>query len=73
LVRNSDLRTIRSVFLSKADRRTIEACVRRQREDHGIARRANGLLLLDDDKSSQEIANFLFLDHDTIRGWYNTH
>ena len=39
---------IRPGFLSQADRRTLEACVRRQREDHGIARRANAMLLLDD-------------------------
>ena len=29
---------IRPGFLAQADRRTLEACVRRQREDHGIAR-----------------------------------
>jgi len=31
---------IRPGFLSSADRLKLEACVRRQREDHGIARRA---------------------------------
>ena len=49
---------IRSGFLSSADRIELEACVRRQREDHGIARRANAILLLDDD---------------TIRGWHKTY
>ena len=39
---------IRPGFLSSADRIELEACVRRQREDHGIARRANAILLLDD-------------------------
>ena len=43
-------------FLSAAERFELEACVRRQREDHGIARRANAILLLDDGKSCQVIA-----------------
>ena len=50
-----------------------KACVRSQREDHGIARRANAILLLDDGKSCQVIAEFLYLDDDTIRGWYKTY
>ena len=60
-------------FLSSSDRIELEACVRRQREDHGIARRANAILLLDDGKSCQEIADFLYLDDDTIRGWHKTY
>jgi len=39
---------IRPGFLSSADRIELEACVRLQREYHGIARRANAILLLDD-------------------------
>ena len=46
---------IRAGFLSSEERLELEACVRRQREDHGIARRANAILLLDDGKSCQEI------------------
>jgi len=38
---------IRPDFLSAAEPLGLEACVRRQREDHGIARRANAILLLD--------------------------
>ena len=53
---------IRRGFLSSAERLELEACVRRQREDRGIARRANGILLLDDGKSCQEISEFLYLD-----------
>jgi len=64
---------IRRGFLSPSERRELEACVRSQREDHGIARRANAILLLDDGKSCQEIAEFLYLDDDTIRGWYKTY
>ena len=47
--------------------------MRRQRYDHGIARRANAILLLDDGKSCQEISVFLYLDDDTIRGWHKTY
>ena len=64
---------IRAGFLSSSERRELEVCVRSQREDHGIARRANAILLLDDGKSCQAIAEFLYLDDDTIRGWYKTY
>ena len=59
---------IGSNFLSRSERIELEACVRRQREDHGIARRANALLLLDDGERCAQIAKFLYLDDDTIRG-----
>ena len=64
---------IKPNFLSPADRRELERCVRRQREDHGIARRANAVLLLDDGESCAQIAKFLYLDDDTIRGWYKAY
>jgi len=67
---DSDIRMTRSRFLSDADRRELLACVKRHREDHGIARRANALLLLDKGKSCAEIAEFLYLDDDTVRGWH---
>jgi transposase len=38
-----------------------------------IARRANALLLLDDGESCAQIAKFLSLDDDTIRGWLKTY
>lgn len=46
--------------------------MRRQREEHGIARRENAILLLDDGKSCQEISDFLYMDDDTIRCWHKT-
>ena len=55
---------IRSGFLSCAERLELEVFVRSQREDHGVARRANALLLLDDGKPCQVIAKFLYLDDD---------
>ncbi len=57
-------------FLSSTDRVELERCVRRHREDHGIARRANAILLLDDGESCAQIAKFLYVDDDTIRCWY---
>ncbi|MFO7889315.1 MAG: hypothetical protein R6V04_03145, partial [bacterium] len=45
--------------LKKKDRKMLELI--RQREDHGIARRANAMLLLDDGKSCELIAEFLYL------------
>jgi hypothetical protein len=54
-------------FLSSTDRIELEAYVRRQREDYGIACRANAILLLDDGESCARIAKFLYLDDDTIR------
>ena len=47
--------------------------MRSHRAGHGVARRANAILLLDDGKSCQAIAEFLYLDDDTIRGWYKTY
>jgi transposase len=60
---------IDSKFLSASDRRELLSCVKRQREDHGVARRANALLLLDDGMSCAQIGRVLFLDDDTVRGW----
>ena len=64
---------IRNGFLSDSERRKLGACVRSQRANHCIARCANAILLLDDGKSCQVIAEFLYLDDDTIRGWYKTY
>lgn len=55
-------------FLSSSERRELVACVRCQREDHGIARRAHATLLRDDGESCLHIVKFLYLDNDTIRG-----
>ena len=61
---------IRSNFLSREDSRELLARVKRQREDNGVSRRANALLLLDDGKSCVEIAQMLYLDDDTVRSWH---
>ena len=43
------------------------AYTRSQREVHGVARCVNAILLLDKGKSCEVIAEFLFLDDNTIR------
>ena len=63
---------IRRGFLCASGRRELEACVRSQRGDHGVARRANAMLL-DGGESCVQIAKFLYLDDDAIRGWYKTY
>ena len=64
---------IRPGFRSASDRRELEASVRRQREDRAVARPANAILLLDNGKSCQAIAEFLYLDDDSIRGGYKSY
>ena len=61
---------IRSNFLTASDSLELLSCVKRQREDHGVARRANALLLLDNGMSCVQIAKVLFLDDDTVRSWH---
>ena len=67
---DSFLSMIRPNFLSAANRLELERCLRRHREEYGIARCANAILLLDKGKSCAEIAEFLYLDDDAIRGWH---
>ena len=57
-------------FLSSAERLALEACVLRQREDHGIARCAKAILPLDNGQSCVRTAKFLYLDDGTVRGWH---
>ncbi len=61
---------IRAKFLTPEQREELERIVRRPSEDHGVARRANAILLLDDGKSCTVIAEFLYLDDDTVRNWH---
>lgn len=61
---------IRAKFLSPAQRHELEQIVRRPSEDHGVARRANAVLLLDDGWSCIQVGKALYLDDDTIRNWH---
>ena len=61
---------IKPGFLNTEERSAMLACVKRHDEDHGIARRANALLLLDDGKSCATVSEMLFIDADTARSWW---
>lgn len=61
---------IRGGFLNIAQRQDMEQITWRPIEPHGVARRANAILLLDDGKSCALIAELLYLDDDTVRSCY---
>ena len=61
---------IRIDFLGPEQRDELEQIVRRPSEDHGVARRANAILLLDDGWSCVQVGKALYLDDDTIRNWH---
>ena len=56
-------------FLSAKERAALKAVIRHPSETHGVARRANSILLLDDGLSCAEVAKVLYLDDDTVRNW----
>ncbi len=43
--------------------------MRRQSEEHGVARRANAILLLDDGWDYEQIATALYIGKDSVREW----
>ena len=61
---------IRPGFLNSSQRSELEEIVRHPREEHGVARRANAILLLDDGMSCVQVGKVLYLDDDTVRSWY---
>jgi len=58
---------IRAKFFTAADRLELLSCVKHQRENHGVAWRAN--VLLNCGTSCSQIAKVLFLDDDTVCSW----
>ncbi len=56
-------------FLSAKERAALKAVIGHPSEMHGVARRANAVLLLDKGWSCAEIAEAFFLDDDTVRTW----
>ena len=56
-------------FLSAQERAALKAVMRHPSEIHGVARRANAILLLDKGWSCAAVAEALYLDDDTIRTW----
>ena len=67
---DSNQQMIKGSFLNSSQREELERIVRSPSVDHGIARRANAILLLDDGESCARIAKCLYLDDDTVRQWY---
>ena len=61
---------IRGGFLNEEGRAYLQAVVARPSEKHGVARRANAVLLLDDGWSCEDVARALYLDDDTVRSWH---
>jgi len=61
---------IRGGFLSAKERTALKAVMRHPSEIHGVARRANATLLLDDGWNCAKVAEALHLDDDTVRTWF---
>jgi transposase len=60
---------IRGGFLSDNERAALEDVMRHPSETHGVARRANAILLLDKGWSCAAVSEALYLDDDTVRTW----
>ena len=58
-------------YLTISQQLELKSIVRKPSGVHGIAQRANALLLLDRGMSCNEVADVLFLDGGTVRGWYH--
>jgi transposase len=61
---------IRAGFLSEEDRHDLIELARDGSAAHRLGRRANALVLLDRGWSCERVAAVLFVDDDTVRGWY---
>lgn len=61
---------IQGNFLTKDQRDELEHMVRQPMQSHGVGRRCNAILLLDDGWSCQQVAKALYIDDDTVRTWY---
>ncbi len=53
---------LRGGFLSAKERTVLQAVMRHPSEIHGVARRANAILLLDDGWNCAKVAEALYLD-----------
>ena len=61
---------IRGRFLKEPARQALFALARDVSAAHGLARRANAIILLDKGWSCEETAVALLIDDDTVRGWH---
>ena len=66
----SPLIMLRGGFLGAKERMALQAVMRHPSETHGVARRANAILLLDDGWNCAKVAEALYLDDDTVRTWF---
>jgi transposase len=64
---------IRGGFLSARQRWDLRALLRDGHTEQRLARRANAILLLDDGWSCERVAEALYLDDDTVRGWHKVY
>src|SRR5450755_4012537 len=69
LVLDSASVMIRGGFLSPRQRAELISLLRDGHTEQRLARRANAMLLLDDGWSCERVAEALYLDDDTVRGW----
>ncbi len=61
---------LRGGFLSAKERTALQAVMRHPSEIHGVARRVNAILLLDDGWNCAKVAEALYLDDDGVRTWF---
>ena len=55
--------------MTSEQRMVFEGIMRRQSEEHGVARRVNAILLLDDGWDYEQIAIALYISEGTVREW----
>ena len=67
---DSSLSMIRKRFLKEPARQALFALARDTSAAHGVARRANAIILLDRGMSCEAIAQVLLIDDDTVRRWH---
>ena len=60
---------IRGGFLSSEERKELVRLARDGSAEHRVGRRSNAILLLNDGWSCERVAEVLYLDDDTVRGW----
>jgi len=61
---------IRKRFLQESTRQELFALARDVSAPHGLARRANAIVLLDKGMSCADVAAVLLIDDDTVRRWH---
>ena len=64
---------IRKRVLKEPARQALLALARDTSVAHGVARRANAIILLDRGMSCEAIAQVLLIDDDTVRRWHRVY